>query len=165
MGILERIESEKFIFSVGFELTPNALYKVLLRTEERAELMTSYKAGIITDTMLRCYIQRLLRGFKVGQRFTHDITLSFLSVALEPFSTRFADEFIRDLSKLDVSELSISTKVAKLCLAKRDLLPKTEYRKFVFSTTAIDTYKEIDRIQESVDKSYDRKNYSELAAA
>ncbi len=165
MNILDKIKSDDFLLSVGFELPPAALHKVLSRTSECAELVDAYKSGVLTDTTLRSFVQQLLKNFRPAEKFPYDITLALLAVSVESFSSRFAEEFIRDLSQLDLAELTSCIKVAKLCLAGRERLAKNEYRQFIFPSPPNNNYREVHRVPETVKDSHFENKYSDLVTA
>lgn len=115
MSVLQKIKSNDFIFSVGYEMPPKAMRYILLRTEECKQLRDAYWSGNLSEAELRSYIQSLLREFVSGEKFSYDMTLSLVAVALEPFNTPFADEYLTTLANLELSEMPLSIRVAKLC--------------------------------------------------
>ena len=115
MRVLQKIKSDDFIFSIGYEMPPKAMRYILLRTEECRRLRDAYWSGNLSEAELRSYIQDLLGEFVPGEKFSYDMTLSLLAVALEPFNTPFAEEYLSTLANLELSEMPLSIRVAKLC--------------------------------------------------
>ncbi len=115
MSVLQKIKSDDFIFSVGYEMPPKVMRYILVRTEECKQLRNAYQSGNLSEVELRSYIQSLLGEFVSGEKFSHDVTLSLVAVALEPFNTPFADEYLSTLANLELSEMPLSIRVAKLC--------------------------------------------------
>ncbi len=115
MSLLQKIKSDDFIFSIGYEMPPKAMRYVLVRTEECKQLRDAYWSGDLSEAELRGYIQSLLAVFVSGEKFYYDMTLSLIAVALEPFNTPFADEYITTLANLELSEMPLSIRVAKIC--------------------------------------------------
>jgi hypothetical protein len=155
MHLLQRIKSDDFVFSLGYELPPKAMRKILLRTQECAELRKAYWSGSLTESVLRQYIQNLMSNMRVGERFPFDIVLALIAVGLEQFNTEFAEEYLSDLASLELAELPVSIGVAKVCLVKRDERAANIYRTFSSSPVIeTDIYQEISRIPEKVKSDY-----------
>lgn len=115
MNLLQKIKSDDFIFSIGYEMPPKAMRYVLVRTEECKQLRDAYWSGNLSEAELRSYIQSLLGEFVPGEKFSYDITLSLIAVALEPFNTPFAEEYLTTLANMELSEMPLSIRVAKIC--------------------------------------------------
>ena len=79
MSLLEKIKSDDFIFSLGYEMPPKAIRYVLVRTEECGQLRDAYWSGNLSEAELRGYIQSLLAEFVSGEKFSYDMTLSLIS--------------------------------------------------------------------------------------
>jgi hypothetical protein len=134
MDLLQRIKSNEFVFSLGYNLPSKAMRKILLRTQECAEFRERYWSGALTENMLRRYVQDLMSNMKIGERFPFDIALALIAVGLERFSTEFAHEYLSDLAGLKLAELPVSIGVAKVCLAEHSKLAGNVYRTFSISS-------------------------------
>jgi hypothetical protein len=132
MTLLERITSDDFIVSVGFDLPSRAMRKVLLNTPECREFRDMYRSGVLTEGTLRRYVRELMGNLTIGQRCPYDTALALMAVGLEPSMDKFADEYLSELSKLELVELPVSISVAKECLAERARLPSNITRQFVW---------------------------------
>ena len=93
--------------------------KVLLRTKECDEFREKYRSGILTDNLLRQYIQDLMSNLRIGERFPFDTALALLAVGLEKFKTELAKEYLSELAELELAELPLSIEVSKVCLAEQ----------------------------------------------
>ncbi len=139
MNLLDKIKSAKFLTSFGFELPTKAMRMVLLRTEEYTAINEALSQGELTDTSIREFVNELLREFRIGERFQYNVTLALLAVCLERRKTAFAEEYLRDLAVLSLSELSLSTRLAKECLKERKRLAENNFSDYVASDTPVDS--------------------------
>ena len=141
MNLLQKIKSDDFIFSIGYEMPPKAMRYILVRTKECKELRDAYWSGNLSEAELRRYIQSLLGEFVPGEKFSYDMTLSLVAVALEPFNTSFADEYLTTLANLELSEMPLSIRVAKFCVQTRQQRTNNVYGTFsVSSVEAFNVY-------------------------
>jgi hypothetical protein len=61
-------------------------------------------------------VDELMRDFRPGSQFQHEIALAAIAVVLETRYTAFADEYLLDLARLHTkAELDLSPRVAQLC--------------------------------------------------
>ena len=137
MSLLKKIKSDDFIFSIGYEMPPKAMRYILVRTKECKQLQDAYRSGNLSEAELRRYIQGLLGEFVSGEKFYYDMTLSLVAVALEPFYTSFADEYLTTLADLELLEIPLSIRVAKLCVQTRQQRTNNDYRKFSVSRVKV----------------------------
>ena len=150
MSLLQRIKSDDFIFSIGYEMPPKAIRYILVRTEECKQLRDAYCSGNLSEVELRRYIQSLLGKFVSDEKFSYDMTLSLVAVALEPLYTRFAEEYLSTLANLELSEMPLSIRVAKFCVQKRQQRPNNIYRKSSISPVeAFNVHRAPLKVQES----------------
>jgi len=119
IDVLERLESDELAVEVGFVDTPEVLRKALLRTKQVSAVREALRQEAITDDSVRRFVNSLLRDLRVGERFAHELAIAALAVALERWSTKFADEFLYDLSRLRLAEMSICIRVARQCSKNR----------------------------------------------
>ena len=150
MSLLEKIKSNDFIFFIGYDMPPKAMRYILLRTKECKQLRDAYWSGNLSEAELRRYIQGLLGEFVSGEKFYYDMTLSLVAVALEPLYTSFADEYLTTLANLELSEMPLSIRVAKLCVQTRQQGTNNVYRKFSVSPVEkFNMYRDTFKAQES----------------
>ena len=152
MNLLEKIKSDDFIFSIGYEMPPKAIRYILVRTKEHKQLRDAYWDGHLSEAELRRYIQNLLGEFVSGEKFPYDMTLSLIAVVLETLYTRFADEYLSTLANLELSEMPLSIRVAKFCVQKRQQRTNNIYHKSSVSPVeAFNVHREPLKAQEGMD--------------
>lgn len=110
----EEIQTKGFVIS-----TAEALKAFLKYRPEVVGLRKAIEAGEVTQTDIEEYVAELLRSFSSGKKFAHEIDLAAISMALETFPGSFAEEYLEDLSRLQIQELALAPRVARLCLARR----------------------------------------------
>jgi len=130
MSVLDRIASINFISSVGFDLPAEAMRLVLQRTPEFQAFQQALESGQMSDVDLERFVTQLMEQFTRGEKFRFDVTLAFLAVALERVGSTFAEMLLPELGRLRVSELPLSTRVARVCLQYRRLLPTSRETQF-----------------------------------
>lgn len=128
--LLNELSSDSFVLSVGFISTPGALRRSLLHTKKVREVRDSLRQGAITEGTIREFVSVLLSGFRVGQRFEHEMALAALAVVLERRATDFAEEFLLDLAKLKLAEMPLCIRVARECLKHRMTMTRDTARNF-----------------------------------
>lgn len=113
--MLEILDSIDFDVSVGVWGVPKPLYHVLKTKPEVLQLREAYLKGEITDIQIRQFVNNLLKDFKTGFQFEHNMAVMAIAVALENIDTPFAKEYIKDLAALEISEMIMPRYVARLC--------------------------------------------------
>jgi hypothetical protein len=117
--VLEQLTSDEFFFSAAGLSTPSALRRFLGRRPEVAAIGEALLQGAITEDSLRRFVSRLTVDFRRGERFVHELALAALAVAVEKRPTDFAEEFLHDLARLRIAEVSMAMRVARECLERR----------------------------------------------
>ena len=116
---LEVLKSEEFEVEVGYLLPTAALRKRLSLLPEVRRVITSLDMRLLKENCLRQFVSTLMAEFRPGQRFLYDVALAALAVSLERRPTEFADEYLRDLAKLNLAEMPVSIRMARECLKHR----------------------------------------------
>jgi len=116
---LQQLVSDDFAVSVGFLSTPESLRRFLLQSKEVAAVKEALRQEAITESTLRGFVSSLLRDMRCGERFAHQLAVAAVAVVLETRATDFADEFLHDLSRLGLAEMSMCIRVARECLKHR----------------------------------------------
>ena len=129
-SVLEQLKSDDFFMRGGCLSTASAIRRSLSRAPEVAAVRRALKQQAITEDTLRQFVSTLLRDLRLGERFPHDLTLAALSVVLERRATDFAEEFLRDLSRLRLAEMSICIRVARECLRSRRSMTHNTFKHF-----------------------------------
>jgi len=103
----------------------DALYELLSQAKQVRALRAGLGTGELLEKEVREFTYRLLRDFRSGVLFEHDIALAALAVALSrDWNTPFAEEYIIDLAKLKNPEMRRSIAIARL--AARRLYKSTD---------------------------------------
>lgn len=110
----EEIQTKGFVIS-----TAEALRAFLEHRPEVASLRKAIEVGEVTSTDIKEYVNELLRSFSTGKKFAHEIDLAAISLALETLPGTFSAEYLEDLSRLQIQELPLAPRIARLCLARR----------------------------------------------
>lgn len=114
--------------------TPEALAVLLKRRPEVLELRRTLDRGSLTLGQLRHFVANVVQRFEPGKKFVGDVTLCALAVALESHASRFAEDYLRELSCLQLGELPMSPRVARVALRSRArLLSGTTVSRFKLS--------------------------------
>jgi hypothetical protein len=126
--LLDRLGSNEFNDCIGFVLPASPLRRILQRSSEVRRLAIALRYGEITENDVRKFTAQLLKEFRSGEVFRHDIALGALAVAMEHWEHNFAEEYLIDLARLQRPEFRASFRVARECLKARYEFPKTEIR-------------------------------------
>lgn len=128
--VLDDLRSDEFELSVGFLSTASALRRFLARSGEVAAVRQALKEGAITENTIRKFVSVLMRDLRIGSRLPSEIAIAGLAVALETRATHFAEEYLHDLSRLELAEMSLCIRVARECLKHRVNIARRETRVF-----------------------------------
>ena len=122
--------------------TATALRRFLLQRSEVVNLQTSLGNGSIAPTEVEEFIRGLLATFTPGRKFSGDVTLAAVAVAIRNDPRSFATKYLEDLKSLRIKELPMAPRVASLCLHERreSVIPLT-YRERSFSRPAIVSFR------------------------
>jgi hypothetical protein len=123
--VLKNLHADDFVAAFSYIATPAALYRALQRTREVNDVRLAPASCEISEAMVRAFVDALLSDLKPGEPFQHDLAISALAVALERRGTDFADEYLAHLARLELSEMSMSIRVARECLKNRGSVAKT----------------------------------------
>lgn len=94
--------------------------KRLLETSIVKQIKEGFDSGRFVAADLIFYVEGILREMEYGRRLPKEYELVAITVALEGSKVRFAEEFLKELSELQMAELSFPTRLARLCLAERN---------------------------------------------
>jgi hypothetical protein len=130
--LLALLKTDEFHFSIGFHHTPAIVRRRLLTSPVVRHLAAALRFGAITEGMLREFIATIMSQFTKGRRLPNDLALAAVAVVLELRPTDFADEYLHDLARLRLSEMTLSILVARECLKNRCSVPKHQAKKFKF---------------------------------
>jgi hypothetical protein len=126
---LDNLDTDQFELDVG--APPLAgLRTILAQTNQVRSLRDAMRSGEVTEPEIHAFVQTLLARLTLGVQFEAELALAAIAVALEPRSTAFAEEYIRDLAKLKLSELRRAIAVAQACRRERARMPATRQKEF-----------------------------------
>ena len=134
---LESLASEEFDFKIAPMNSAAYVRTSIRRTPEYQAAKRALDAGLLTESLVRNFVTRLMRDFVPGQRFQHETALAALAVLCESHFARFAEELLFDLAALKSPEVAHATRVARECLQNRVRLPKTKAKKFLVAQTSV----------------------------
>jgi hypothetical protein len=126
--LLHVLTTDDFTDGVGVVLPPSPLRHVLQRAPHVRRIGAALRYGQITEQDIRVFVAQLLREFKPGELFRHDIALAALAVAMEHCGDRFAEEYLIDLARVERPEFRAAYRVARECLKARYAFPQTQVR-------------------------------------
>lgn len=125
--LLDAIQPDKIEvewWALGFA---QAFRSFLEKQDRVLKIREGYRRGDLTVDQVREFVETILQiHFKKGFQFWGERTLSALVVALEPIRDNFTDEFINDLAALNIAEITLANRVARLCKEKRESDERTE---------------------------------------
>ncbi len=104
--------------------------RLLRRTSEVAAVRQALREGAITEDTIRGFVSILVQDLRIGQQLPHELALAALAVALETRPTDFVEEYLYDLSRLRLAELSMCIRVARECLKYRTAVAQNKTRNF-----------------------------------
>ena len=151
--VLERLKSEEFLVAVGFASTAGALRRILRRLGEVPAISKALRQGEITEESIRIFVSSIMRDFRSGEQFVHEVALAALAVVMETRPTPFAEEFLRDLSRLELGEMGLCIRLARECLKRQASFADDASRVFTLGQTSNGTSfsaKSDERAQEMV---------------
>jgi hypothetical protein len=99
--------------------TPAGLREALRGTASAQKLLEALDLGLVSTENLRDFAQNLTKDFTPGVRFSDEPELCLLAVVLENHESSFSDTFLTDLAAVNVAELPLAPRVARLCLQSR----------------------------------------------
>jgi len=128
--LLENLTSEELAVRLAFVSAHSALRACLQKTREVGELAGALRLGTITEDGIERFVSGLLKDLRIGERFEHEIALAALAAVLETRPTDFAEQFLQDLSRLRLAEMSLCIRVARECLKRRVNIARCQSRVF-----------------------------------
>jgi hypothetical protein len=128
--VLEQLKSDEFAVSVGFLATPRSLRQFLAGSKEVLAVREALRQGAISENAIRRFVSSLMADFHRQERFSHELALAALAVAMETRPTNFAEEYVQDLARLDLEELSLCVRVARECSKQRAFISRQVLKVF-----------------------------------
>jgi hypothetical protein len=129
-GVLDQLKSEDFNHSIGFLHTPATVRRKLQKCSYVRRMAAALRFGSVTEMMVREFVSAIMEGYSRGRRLPNDLALAALAVMMEIRTTDFAEEYLIDLARLRLPEMSTSIHVARECLKYRYAVPKHQAKSF-----------------------------------
>ena len=127
---LQFLTTDNFILEAGFLRPPVAMRRHLRKLRTIGQIALAVRTGSITGSMVRSFAAECTTAFQRGSLLPHELGLAALAVALEACEDDFAEEYLFDLSRLNLPELRTAIGVARECLKGHLERPRTEVRTF-----------------------------------
>lgn len=133
---LDSNEIAQIVFTVA---TPNAICAVLRARSDIAAI----KRHLFDDAGeaqrdIEGFVRERLIDLKPKTYFPHEPAFCALAVVLETLPVPVAEKLLSELSSLEIAEMPISSRVAKLCLQKRrELLISNTLAEFRVGATSM----------------------------
>ena len=99
--------------------TAQGLRSLLKKSDSAVKLLHQLNTGVITTEAIAKCIQRFEEDFKSGFCFPYEQELSLFAVVLEEYDSAFSWQYLKELSGLEIVEMSMCRRVAKICLDKK----------------------------------------------
>lgn len=119
MDALKRLESDGIAELFWALPTPEAQRSLLAAHPLVSGAREALRQQVVGDRNLVEQIQHWLRDFRTGFRLANEPALTALIVAIENHPSERAGEIVEELATLRVRELSMASRVARLCLEHR----------------------------------------------
>ena len=134
---LLRLMADDFTDSIGVVLPTVPLRQVLQRSNDVRRLLAAVRFRQVTATDVREFVSQLLKDFRSGEVFQHDIVLAALAVVMEHWNEPFAAEYLVDLARIKHPEFRASSRMARECLKARKAFPTTQVRTSVYPKRSV----------------------------
>ena len=136
--LLRQLATDDFADGIGFVLPPAPLRRVLQQSPEVRRLGAALRYGQVTGEDIREFVDRLLSEYRPGELFRYDLTLAALAVAMEHWSSSFAEDYLIDLARIQRLEFRASFRVARESLKARFAFPRTRLETSRYPRTGLD---------------------------
>lgn len=122
---LQKLLSDDFYTGVGVISSARALRRCLYQSESVDELRRAIAGGVITENSIENFVNQLMKDFERGKQFPHELPLAAIAVAIEDRKTKFTEDFLLNLARLNkITEMSISPEVAGASLKRWYCIPR-----------------------------------------
>ena len=122
-NVLQNLVSDEFIASAGVVTSARSLRRHLTKSTFVDDLRSALRGGSISENDVREFVHSLMGSFERSVRFPFELALAALAIVLETRKTEFAEEFLLDLARLNISEMEFAPTVARESLRVWSRLP------------------------------------------
>lgn len=126
--VLALLIADDFIASVGVISSARGVRRHLYKSRFVGCVRSAIEGGIVSEDDIDAFVNDLMDEFSRGVRFPHELALAALSVILETRKTKFAEDFLLDLARLNITEMTFSPQVARESLRLWYSLPRYKSR-------------------------------------
>lgn len=133
--VLKSLKEDSFVVRFACGSSSEGLRGALAQSIEVRRARESLDLGDLSEGAIQDFVEYLLHDFQPGTAFPHDIGLAAIAVLLESRPTKFAAQYLEDLSSLKRNEMMMSPRVANCCLHARSSLARNEHLNAVLSKT------------------------------
>jgi len=119
MSQLQRLLSHELQEAAFPISTAEGLQAFLRSRPEVVGLRTALACGELTAPEVEEFVRELLRSFAAGRKFSDEIVLAAIAVAVETLPGRFSEEYLGALSTLRIKEMPLAPRVASLSRVQR----------------------------------------------
>lgn len=111
---LEALRNPDFLIYGVTGASAESLAETLRRSSEVAELRKYIAIQVIDRAQVEDFIRDIVSRVEIGKRSSYDISLAALAIVYERLGGPFPTEFLERLASLQVAELPMSTRVARI---------------------------------------------------
>ena len=114
--ILDKLSNSEISESISAISSPEAIRDLLTGNPYIDAVRQSIGLGNTTDDQIKTWISGLLIDLERGVHFKHESSFIALCRVLESLPTVTAGNILKDLSQLNIKEIQLASRVAKVCL-------------------------------------------------
>jgi hypothetical protein len=132
MRVLDALKNSSELIEIALTIsTPEALVNFLKHRTEVFDVRRAVENGAVKFAEIDFFVRSLFGEFEKGKKFLGDIIISALAISLELIPARDAESFLYELAQLRLSELPMSSRVAKIAIHNRNvMIGGLTFRKF-----------------------------------
>jgi N-glycosylase/DNA lyase len=124
--------------------TIEAIRWMIRQTDEYQKLCRGLKDETVNEAAIRRFVSSLLVSFRLGDRFQHEMALAALAVAFEEVRSSTANDYLEELARLRLVELTIASQLARQALSQRTVFSQTKV--FAYDIEELDTGQHVSHV-------------------
>jgi hypothetical protein len=101
--------------------TAETLAEALRRATEVIELRKAIAIQVIDRPRVEQFVRVIVSRVELGRRSSYDVSLAALAIAFERLPGPFAADFLGDLGALNIRELPMSARIARIAQRNRSV--------------------------------------------
>ena len=119
MSPLKSLNTDTFRALASSISGADGLYDYLSNCREVLALKHALFNETVTTNDIETFVRAKSTKFRPGRKFSEDIVLAAVAVALSTFPGKFADKFLTQLSSINAREMPLAPRVSGLALKQR----------------------------------------------